>query len=153
VITRHHHTTLFVNELDRSIDFYCGTLGGKLLNREDERGGEFLDVVCNHPDTRLGLALVELGGVVFELIVPLSPPDHRNDANAMDHGIARVGFEVEDIEGTVADLKAKGVRFMSDVQTVSETAKHFAGGKAVFFRDPDGIILELQEPHVKGQIT
>ena len=154
MITRHHHTSLFVTDLDRSIAFYCGVLGFELLNAEKARGGAFMDQVCNHPGTAHDLALVRLGDFVIELIVPLSPPDQLSDANAMDHGIARIGFEVEEIEETVAALRAQGVQFMSEVATLpTEGVKHYAGGKAVFFRDPDGIILELQQPPRPGQVT
>jgi glyoxylase I family protein len=51
----------------------------------------------------------------------------------------------------VAELKAKGVEFLSEV--VDMTVGHYAGGKVVFFRDPDGIVLEFQQPAVPGQIT
>ena len=154
MITRHHHTSLFVTDLDRSIAFYCEILGFELLNREFDRGGDFMDVVCNHLDTRQDLALVRLGDFVIELIVPLSPPGQISDVDTRDHGIARIGFEVEEIEETVAALEARGVRFLSPVATLpTEGVKHYAGGKAVFFKDPDGIILELQQPPRKGQIT
>lgn len=154
MITRHHHTSLFVTDLDRSIAFYCDVLGFELLNAEKARGGAFMDQVCNHPGTAHDLALVRLGDFVVELIVPLSPPGQLSDANTLDHGIARIGFEVEEIEETVAALRARGVRFMSEVATLpTEGVKHYAGGKAVFFRDPDGIILELQQPPRPGQVT
>jgi len=154
VITRHHHTSLFVTDLDRSIAFYCDVLGFELLNAERARGGAFMDQVCNHPGTAHDLALVRLGDFVIELIVPVSPPGLPSDANPLDHGIARIGFEVEGIEATVEALRAKGVEFMSPVATLpTEGVKHYAGGKAVFFRDPDGIILELQEPATRGAVT
>ena len=137
MITRHHHTSLFVTDLDRSIAFYRDILGFELLNRELDRGGDFMDVVCNHTGTRQDLALGQI-----------------SDVDTRDHGIARIGFEVEEIEETVAALEARGVRFLSPVATLpTEGVKHYAGGKAVFFKDPDGIILELQQPPRKGQIT
>ena len=60
---------------------------------------------------------------------------------------------------------AAGVRFMGEgvVQTVwwepepaaggAEVTSHFKGGRAVNFFDPDGIILELQEPVERGKVT
>jgi glyoxylase I family protein len=64
---------------------------------------------------------------------------------------SRLGFEVTEIESLVDDLKAKGVEFISEI--VDMTVGHYAGGKVVFFRDPDGILLELQQPAVPGQVT
>ena len=153
MITRHHHTSLFVTDLERSIAFYCGALGFELLNKEFDRGGDFMDQVCNHPGTRHDLALLRLGDFVIELMVPLSPADQLSDVDPRDHGIARIGFEVEEIEATVEALRAKGVQFMSEVATLPLTVKHYPGGKAVFFKDPDGIVLELQQPPVPGRLT
>jgi len=154
VITRHHHTSLFVTNLERSVAFYRDALGFELLTYEPDRGGDFLDQVCNHPGTRLDFALLRLGDFVIELMVPLAPGDLPTDANVQAHGIARIGFEVEEIEETVAQLQARGVEFMSEIATLPTVGvKHYAGGKAVFFRDPDGIILELQQPPVPGRLT
>lgn len=151
---RHHHTSLFVTDLDRSIAFYRDVLGFELLTHEPDRGGAFLDLVCNHPDTRLHFSLLRLGSFVIELMVPLSPADLPSDANAQDHGIARIGFEVEDIEAVAAHLQAHGVELLSEIATLPTVGvKHYAGGKAVFFKDPDGIILELQQPARPGAIT
>ena len=76
------------------------------------------------------------------------------DTNARPYGIARIGFEVDDIEATVAELRQRGVEFMSDIVTVSVASDmHYSDGKAIKFRDPDGIILELQQPSRPGKVT
>ena len=43
------------------------------------------------------------------------------------------------------------VEFLSDI--VDMTVGHYAGGKVVFFRDPDGIVLEFQQPSEPGKVT
>ena len=153
-----HHSSLFVSDLDRSIDFYCGTLGLELVSRSDKWGGEFLGVVCGMPsvDLRINIALVRVGsrGRVIELIEILHPEGLQSDTSARPSGIARLGFEVDDIVGTVAELRARGVTFLSDVVTVAVAEQaHYSDGKAVMFLDVDGIILELQQPSVAGKIT
>ena len=72
---------------------------------------------------------------------------------------------MEDIDEVYARLAAAGVRFMGEgvVQTVwwepepaadgGAVTSHFKGGRAVNFFDPDGIILELQEPVERGKVT
>lgn len=165
-ITHPHHTALFVTDLDRSLDFYVGLLGFELLNRNDGWGGEFLDRVVNAEGSRINLAVLQLGGVVIELIQVLSPADFPTDASARASGLARIGFAVEDIDEVYARLRAAGTRFMGEgvIQTVwwePEAAtgadggmtSHFKGGRAVNFFDPDGIILELQEPVERGRVT
>ncbi len=154
MITDLHHTTLFVTDLDRSLGFYVDTLGFELVNENRDRAGPFLDEVCAVDDVRINLALIRAGGEIIELIEVLSPASLPSDANEQRFGIARVGFEVDDIESTVAELRTKGVEFMSEiVSVIAEPGQHYAGGKAIFFQDPDGIILELQQPPEPGRVT
>ena len=159
-----HHTALFVTDLDRSLPFYTDLLGFELLNRNDDWGGEFLDRVTNATGARINLAVLQLGGVVIELIQVLSPASFASDASRAESGLARIGFMVEDIDEVADRLRAAGVRFMGsgEVQTVwwepepgeaGEVQSHFKGGRAVNFFDPDGIILELQEPVERGRYT
>lgn len=160
-ITQPHHTALFVTDLDRSLPFYTDVIGFELLNRNDNWGGEFLDKVTNAEGARINLAVLQLGGVVIELIQVLSPADFPTDASTRTSGLARIGFMVEDIDEVYARLQAAGVRFMGEgrIQTVwwepegGVETSHFKGGRAVNFFDPDGIILELQEPVERGRVT
>jgi glyoxylase I family protein len=153
-----HHASLFVSSLQQSLDFYCGTLGLECLSRSDNWGGPFLGRVCGlaEVDMRINVALILVGpaGKIFELIEVLSPAGEPMDASPRGAGLARIGFEVDDIEASVAALKARGVQFLSDIVIVSvaETA-HYSDGKAIKFLDPDGIVLELQQPPAPGRIT
>jgi catechol 2,3-dioxygenase-like lactoylglutathione lyase family enzyme len=54
-------------------------------------------------------------------------------------GWNRFAIEVEDIEATVATLKAAGVRFRNDVVTG-------VGGKQILLEDPSGNPVELFQP-------
>ena len=155
MITDLHHTALFVSSLERSLPFYCNQLGFELVSRSDGWGGPFLGAVCGGAgDMRINVALLRAGGEIIELIEVLTPETQPADSNDRPYGIARIGFEVDDIETTVAELKALGVEFMSGIVTVSVDADmHYSDGKAIKFRDPDGIILELQQPPRPGRVT
>ena len=49
---------------------------------------------------------------------------------------------------------SEGVRFLSDIVTVDvKPDQHYSDGKAIKFQDPDGIILELQQPPRPGVKT
>jgi catechol 2,3-dioxygenase-like lactoylglutathione lyase family enzyme len=153
-----HHPSLFVTNLDRSLAFYCGTLGLELVGRHDDWGGPFLGTVCGLPgvDLRINIAIVRVAGSakILELIQVLAPAGEPTDASARGRGIARIGFEVDAIEATVADLRRKGVHFLSDIVTVQVAPNaHYSDGKAIKFLDPDGIVLELQQPPAPGRIT
>jgi glyoxylase I family protein len=147
-----HHTVLLVTDFERSVSFYTDTLGFELVSCDDDRRGPFLDQMFGLPGVVIKLALVRGGGEIIELIEPVAPTELiHTDASDRSYGVARLGFEVDDIEGMVADLSSKGVEFISEI--VDMTVGHYAGGKVVFFKDPDGILLELQQPAVPGQVT
>ena len=148
-----HHTVLLVTDLDRSLAFYCDTLGFELISRDDERRGPFLDQMFGIAGVEIKLSLIRAGGEIIEVIEPVAPAALRQhtDASSDDFGIARIGFEVTDIEQMVSELTAAGVDFIGDI--VDMTVGHYAGGKVVFFKDPDGILLEFQQPAVPGRIT
>jgi glyoxylase I family protein len=152
VIRDYHHTVLLVSDFNRSLDFYCDILGFELISRDEDRRGPFLDQMFNVKEVVIKLALIRAGGEIVEVIEVVSPQEiTRHDGTDARYGIARIGWEVDEIETMVGELRAKGVEFLSDI--VDMTVGHYAGGKVVFFRDPDGIILELQQPATPGQIT
>lgn len=148
-----HHVVLLVTDFDRSLDFYCNTLGFELISRDEDRRGPFLDQMFGMEGVIIKLSLVRAGGEIIEVIEPVAPPELRavTDHSESPRGIARIGWEVDEIDSMVDDLKAKGVEFVSEI--VDMTVGHYAGGKVVFLRDPDGILLELQQPAVSGQVT
>ncbi|GAF43686.1 VOC family protein [Rhodococcus wratislaviensis] len=153
MIVDFHHTVLLVSDFDRSLSFYCDTLGFELISRDEDRRGPFLDQMFAINGVVIKLALVRAGGEIIEIIEPVAPGALRGitDASNANFGIARIGFEVNEIEKMVEDLTAKGVTFISDI--VDMTVGHYAGGKVIFFKDPDGILLELQQPSEPGKIT
>lgn len=111
-----------VSDISRARDFYRTTLG---LELTDNTMGEVL--VFRTGDTSLVVYRSEAAGT--------------NKANAVVWGVG------DDIEAIVADLKAKGVRFEhytdSDDMRLSGDI-HVAGPmKMVWFKDPDGNILHL----------
>ena len=118
------------------------------ISRSDDWGGPFLDMVCGGiPDLRIHVALIRAGDQIVELIQVSSPAGYPTDKNSGSTGIARIGFEVDDIEATVAAMRGRGIAFMSDIVTVSvRSDQHYSDGRAVKFQDPDGIVLELQQP-------
>lgn len=62
-------------------------------------------------------------------------------------GLRHIAFQVEDIEGEYARLKAAGVEFVgAPVAVPGSVIRHDDGQKRLcYFRDPDGVVLELAE--------
>jgi catechol 2,3-dioxygenase-like lactoylglutathione lyase family enzyme len=65
------------------------------------------------------------------------------DLQACDPGFAHVAFEVENIEDMVDRVEAAGYRALSRPQTVPDGPRK--GGKNVYVRGPDGIVIEFQQ--------
>jgi lactoylglutathione lyase len=119
------HTMLRVGDLDRSIAFYSGVLGMKLLRRRD------------YPEGRFTLAFVgfvpESEGAAIELT-------HNWDTKSYDvgQGFGHVAVEVDDAYAACAQIKAKG-------GVVTREAGPMKHGSTViaFVQDPDGYKIEL----------
>jgi glyoxylase I family protein len=65
------------------------------------------------------------------------PPDRPNNPEAC--GLRHLAFKVADLDATVADLSAKGIAIEA-IRLDELTGKRFT-----FFKDPDGLPLELYE--------
>jgi catechol 2,3-dioxygenase-like lactoylglutathione lyase family enzyme len=100
----------YVTDVEESIAFYRDTLGLQLVS-------------CDY------VARFDIDGVLFEL-VPL-PPGTVVPGN----GNARLCFGVSNLENTLKQLHARGIK--------TSEIKNKKGGRIAFFRDPDGNELSL----------
>ncbi|MGH7041156.1 MAG: VOC family protein [Acetobacteraceae bacterium] len=89
------------------------------------------------------LAMLPVGETSIEL---LESPDPTNAVQqwitANGPGLFHICFEVEDIDGALAELKAKGVKLRD------ETPRHGHGGSRIAFLDPastGNVLIELAE--------
>jgi catechol 2,3-dioxygenase-like lactoylglutathione lyase family enzyme len=118
-------------DLDRARAFYAERLG---LEPVDERPG--------------GL-LYRVGGSEFALFLSVGRPSGQH---------TQMGFEVEDIEATVAELKSRGVVFedydvpglrtrggIADIEG-NYPSKRARGERAAWFRDSEGNMLGIGQP-------
>ena len=143
------HTGLTVSDLDRSIAFYRDLLGLELIAQWDS-SRPYLRTVVGYPDAELRIALLRLPGAAgaaghhIELLEYRRPRGTRGDANTYNPGNGHVAFMVDDLEAVYAALKGRGVRFKS--APVDITHGRNAGGRAVYFFDPDDITLEMIQP-------
>jgi lactoylglutathione lyase len=126
------HTMIRVGDLERSLAFYIGLLGMRLLRRSD------------YPEGRFTLAFVGYGpeaeGTVLELTHNWDTPGYD-----LGTGFGHLAVEVEDAYATCADLKARGA-------TVTREPGPMKHGKTViaFLQDPDGYKIELIQRGTRG---
>ena len=140
------HIGLTVRDLDVSIHFYRDILG---LNYEGEviMEGPETDMLFNKKGTRVRLAYLNGGSIgsspPIELIQFLSEECEQVPSALTKTSISEVCFRVDDIERSYQELSEKGIEFLSAPQFFDFSKQGFGKSKAVCFKDPDGIILEL----------
>jgi len=121
------HTMLRVGDLERSLAFYTGPLGMKLLRRRDFPGGRFTLAFVGYGD--------ESGNTVLELT-------HNWDTKSYEigSGYGHVALGVPDIRATCAKLREQGVRITREPGPMQHGTTVIA-----FIEDPDGYKIELIE--------
>jgi catechol 2,3-dioxygenase-like lactoylglutathione lyase family enzyme len=148
MFTGWHHTCVNVSNLERSVAFYSEILGLKVTLRADIDNAEIAKVV-GIPGVKIAAAFLEVPGTetVVEMFqyVSCDPKPLPEDRKSCDIGIHHICFQVDDIEASYQELKAKGVHFHTEPMTISPDEPNFAGAKICYFSDPDGAMLELLE--------
>ena len=119
------HTMLRVGDLARSIDFYTGVLGMRVLRTTDR------------PDQKYTLAFVGYGDESQHAVLELTY-NYGVDRYELGTAYGHVAIAVEDAAAACAAVKAKG-------GTVTREAGPVKGGTTViaFVQDPDGYKIEL----------
>ena len=113
-----------VDDVDEAVLFYQDHLGFELMQQFG-----------------LAMAIVELGDLALWLAGPTASarkamPDGTRPEPG---GWARIVIKVDDLDATVAAMRAQGVRFRNDIV-------NGPGGKQVLCLDPSGNLVELFEP-------
>ncbi|AGI24767.1 lactoylglutathione lyase [Pseudomonas sp. ATCC 13867] len=126
------HTMLRVMDLQRSLDFYVGRLGMRLLRSTDYPNGRFTNTFVGFED--------EERGTVLELT-------HNWDrTEPYEHGTAwgHLAFGVSSLRECVERLRAAGVPVVREPGPMSGGTREIA-----FVLDPDGYRVELLESVVE----
>jgi catechol 2,3-dioxygenase-like lactoylglutathione lyase family enzyme len=136
-----HHQGIVVSDLDRAVEFYRDVLGMEELFRlstDPEPFGELLGVDRDAP---ADIAFLDAGGgMKLELEAHDSGDVNVNQtADPTDVGYPHLCLEVEDIEAACEELEDE-VAFLSRPGSATES-----GATIVYFRDPDGNLIELIE--------
>ncbi len=128
--------------MERSLGFYRDLIGLSVLV-DEELAGEGLERTTGLQGA--ALRVVELGlddaTPYLELLEYHAPRGAPIDPRPCDAGAHHVCFEVEDIEAAHERLAAAGISFTHPPQLVAGGA--FAGDRAAYYFDPDGMIVEL----------
>jgi lactoylglutathione lyase len=122
------HTMIRVFDLEKSIAFYTGQLGMKLLRRKDYPSGEFT------------LAFVGYGDEESNAVIELTHNWGQKEPYQLGTAFGHLAVGVPDIYGTCERLAKAGVK----IPRPPGPMKH-GGSVIAFVEDPDGYKIELIE--------
>ena len=144
------HVNLVVSNLPQMLSFYRDVLG-LAVTKQATISGEWIGKTVGLDNVWADVVYLDLpAGPRIELIQYLSPASTVVPSDVFPNaiGLRHVAFKVDGIGAIVDRLTAAGVKFFSGVQTVPDSQVTYAGGirkRLIYFRDPEGNILELCE--------
>jgi methylmalonyl-CoA/ethylmalonyl-CoA epimerase len=124
------HIAVVVEDLDRALSVYQEALGLPLSE------------VRELPEQRVKAAFLPLGQGQIELIEPTDDTSGvARFLSSRGEGLHHICLEVDDIDQTLSELKAKGLRL------INETAVEGAHGRVAFIhpKATNGLMIELLE--------
>ena len=124
-LTKQHHIAVISSSYEKAKEFYIDKLGFELTKE------------AYRPATDDYLRMLKKGDTVIELFIRPDAPQRLSNPEAM--GLRHLAFRVENIEPVVDWLNAMGI------ETEPVRVDPYNGGRFTFFKDPDGLPLELHE--------
>jgi lactoylglutathione lyase len=123
---RYAHVCYRINDVDRSLAFYCEALGFQELKRYPIR------------DEAVNIYVAPEGSEDTPLELTFNYG--RTEPYEIGTGYGHIAYHVDDLDGTLARLAAIGVEPERPPYSIRE-----GGSRLCFVRDPDGYRIELIE--------
>ncbi len=124
-LNKQHHIAVICSDWDKAREFYIEKLGFEMTKE------------VYRPEVNDYLRMLRQGDTVLELFIKPGAPARVSNPEAM--GLRHLAFHVADIEPAVAWLNSVGI------ETEPVRVDQCNGGRFTFFKDPDGLPLELHE--------
>ena len=125
MLHRQHHIAIICSDWEQAREFYVNKLGFELI-REAYR-----------PAQEDYLRMLRLGETTIEIFIKPDYPERVNNPEAK--GLRHLAFRVDNAEEAAAWLNSRGIA----TEPIREDLVN--GGKFTFFKDPDGLPLEIHE--------
>jgi catechol 2,3-dioxygenase-like lactoylglutathione lyase family enzyme len=130
------HVSIATQDLDRSVAFYSGLLGLRLMNR-GVIDDSLITEMSGESNLKVSFADIDLGrGQVLELL------QTEGADTPADRPSGHFALAVDDIEEVHRTLTEAGVVSKGTISAIDEPG-HWHGAKAVYVLDPDGVTVEL----------
>ena len=125
VLGKQHHIAIICSDWEQTREFYVNKLGFELI-REVFR-----------PQIGDCLRMIRQGDTTIEVFIKPECPERVTNPEAK--GLRHLAFHVDNVEETAAWLTEQGI----ETEPIREDLVN--GGKFTFFKDPDGLPLEIHE--------
>ncbi len=126
------HTMMRVLDMDKSLEFYCGILGMRVLRRTDYPGGKFTNTFIGYgPEAEFP---------ALELTANWDQSQPYDKGNGWGH----ICIETKDVYAACEALADKGVNITRPPGPMKNGTRVIA-----FCEDPDGYKVELNESILK----
>ncbi len=136
------HINIVVEDLEKVKQFFVSF--GFQVEDQSRLNGEWISKIVGLKDVDAKYVKLTLPGdtTSIELLEFKNPPITKSpdQAKANSHGFRHVAFQVSDIDKAVYLLEKQGIKPLSSIQEYAPTKK-----KLVYFKGPEGILLELAE--------
>lgn len=141
MITAIRHVGLVVADLEKSLKFWCETMGF-VVSRQMEESGPHIDAMMGLKDVRVTTAkLAAPDGNLLELLHFHSHPDEASwEGRPYSTGFTHIALTVQDLDETYRLLEQAGVTFPAEPQRSPD-----GGVKVIYATGPEGVLLELVE--------
>ena len=120
-----HHVAIIASDYEKTIEFYVKKLGFEIL-RENHRPEK--------NDIKIDL---KFGNQELEIFILSNAPKRPNYPEAL--GLRHLAFKVDNVETMAAWLNERGI------ETEPIRFDTYTNKRMTFFKDPDGLPLEIHE--------
>ena len=142
------HVGVTVSNMDNSIKFYRDVLGLEFIGEILMEGKE-TNLLFGKKNVKARVAYLNGGKDIMcppvELIQFLNEDCIKDPARLDKTSISEICFRVDDNDKVYKHLILNNVECLSSPQSFDFTASGFGKSKAIYFKDPDGIIFELMQ--------
>ena len=132
-----HHTGLTVADLERAVGFYTSLLDCTIEARFSVSGDAFGTVV-GHDGVSGQFVHLRSGDGRIELVEYEPAGTQREPPELPQPGGNHLAFSVDDVDAALEER-------LPDTEPLSEPQTTASGTRLVFFRDPDGNLVEILE--------
>lgn len=123
------HTMIRVRDLEKSLDFYTRILGMEVLRNTDYPGGRFTNV------------FVGFGPENVTTTLELTHNWDQEEPYEVGRAYGHIAFNVENVVAAMEYLESEGVTIRSPAKPMNHGTRMLG-----FVEDPDGYVIELNEP-------